>query len=290
LLEAVAAVATCVGNAIGGFMTLNVALPVSFGLSALAGAQLLLFLPESLPPAKRSQRFSWSSLLPGLELQILWRTPVLLRLTLIILLTGITDKGFGRIFPLALMRQMEWTSQDSYSLSFTGNISTIICLGLLFQPLTLVFGNVGMLAIGRWTSLLGIVTALCVTKPWHVLTASAATVGPEAFSLPAIAGLQSSLVHSGEQGAMQASLSTAYSFACSLGVVLFGAIFDATNRTMLVGVDKTAFWILVASCSPVLVLIHSMSRADPKDPSALLIGSPEVRNDDLTPKDYGATA
>uniref|UniRef100_A0A7S1Q754 Major facilitator superfamily (MFS) profile domain-containing protein n=1 Tax=Alexandrium catenella TaxID=2925 RepID=A0A7S1Q754_ALECA len=268
LLEASMAVFMLLGNVLGSFLTVRAALCTALG-SALAGfVYMLLLLPETLPPEKRAREWAFRSLLPGVELPILWRTHALKLLTVIIACSGFLDAGFARVWPVYMQYTMNWTSRHSYLSSLLGNLSAIVALGVLFRALAQRMGDVGMLVLGRLLGIVAAVVVMMATQPWQVLTVTLFTTGPTAFALPAIAGLKSAIVGPEDQGAMQGALSTVFNVASSLGLLTFSALFDATNRPLAqrpgagrARANQAVIWLGIVLAWPVLVMISRIPSA-----------------------------
>jgi len=161
---------------------------------------------------------------------------------------------------------MNWAAREAYLQSILGSVSIVISLGLIFPPLAARVGDVGLIAIGRVITVIAWAGILAATRKWQILTLLFFSTGPINFVLPAFAGLKSTMVGPEDQGIMQGALSTIFNVAGSLGVFVFGAIFDATNRQLqhpppglvYASVNKTAFVICTAMAVPLMWLIYQV--------------------------------
>lgn len=261
LLETVAVLGMLVGSTIGCYLPMLVAIVVAFTFEVAAFLYLALFLPESLQPEQRKLSIALSSLVPGVELRILWRSRLLAQLTMIVALSVFLTGGFSRIAAASLQRQMDWTEHESALSSVFANVSTIVCLGLLFQPLMVRLGEVGILVFSGYVGTFNLLLFIFATRPWQVLALTLLCAGPAAIGLPAISGMNSSLVAPREQGTLVAAFNTLCALANSAGVLCLGAIFDAANRPLGHGhVNKTAFWLALAASLAVLGLLSAVPR------------------------------
>jgi len=269
LLEAVMALAGLFGNLVGVCLSMNVAYSVTTALSIVNFFYLLFFIPESLPPERRTRVVTWHSLMPGVELRILGRTPALRLLSWVIMLAGFLNAGFGRIIPMYLQWTMNWTAHEDYVLNMLTSASVIICLGLSFRPLVALVGDVGVLFVGCMAGMLGRAAIICATRPWQVQIITFIDAGPVSFAIPAIAGLKSRMVGPHDQGIMQGALNTILTVTSSVGVFAFGAVFDATNwqlrespdASQHVGMNRTAFIVCIMLTLPMLWLISQVPDA-----------------------------
>mmetsp|Transcript_132242 Transcript_132242/g.411045 ORF Transcript_132242/g.411045 Transcript_132242/m.411045 type:complete len:493 (+) Transcript_132242:63-1541(+) len=276
LLEALMAAAALFGNLVGMCLSVDVAMSVTMALCIVNLLYLLFFLPETLPPEKRTRVVTWRSLMPGVELRILGRTPALRLLSFLLMLTGFLSAGFARIIPTYLQWTMNWTARDNYVSNMLTSVSTVICLGLMFRPLVAMVGDVGVLFVSCTVGMLGRAATICATRRWQVQLITFMDFGPAGFALPAVAGLKSRMVGPDDQGAMQGALNTILNVASSIGVFAFGAMFDATNWRLReaateapqhVGMNRTAFIVCIVLTLPALWLTSRV-------PGALAVSEP----------------
>mmetsp|Transcript_175012 Transcript_175012/g.425853 ORF Transcript_175012/g.425853 Transcript_175012/m.425853 type:complete len:229 (-) Transcript_175012:126-812(-) len=195
------------------------------------------------------------------------------------------DAGFARVFPIYLQWHMNWTAREAYLTSMATSIGVIISLGLIFRPLAVRLGDAGMLAVGRLASTIACIFSILVSSPWQVITLTFFSSGAVAFVLPAVAGLKSSLVGPEDQGGMQGALSTIFNISSSVGVFIFGGLFNLMNRRLLHappeqqhgGVNKSTFVLGIVASLPVLWLIYLVPGAmrSAELPAAKPRGGPE---------------
>lgn len=251
-------VAHLAGLLMGYHLSLNVALAASMALSLLATLVTVAFLPESLGPSKR-RPLSLRSLVPGVSLSILWRSPLIMRLTLIVIAASFCDGGFAKVIPFYMQRFMDWSIHYSYLYGILGDLSVIVWLSCIFKVLVDCVGEVGTLAVGRVACFLFALPMFLATTPSQVLFLVAVFSGPIVFVLPAVGGLKSRLVSGSEQGAMQGALIAVNSIAQSLGALALGSTFNnlslSDNDAL---VTRSMCFITIGLTIPVLVLICDM--------------------------------
>jgi len=247
---------------------------VATGFFCLSFAYLIFVFPETLPPEKRSFSVNIRSLMPWDSLPILYKTPVIWRLSVVTGIAAFLDMGISRVMPFYLQRRMNWTASDSYSFEAWADVSIISWFLLLFKPLVASFGEITVLAFGR-LAFLGYIfpMVLVAVKPWQAHVCSGAFTGPMHFALPAISGLKSQLVGEDEQGRMQGALSTVYMVSGSLGTLAFGMIFQALGDISVRSLGQCIIWASVglsAVLLAVLMTLHSQLKSwQAKQPTGL---------------------
>eukprot|EP00913_Durusdinium_trenchii_P017771 g16698.t1 len=113
LIEGSCIISEALGTAFGSFLSLNMAISVLFVGRAVTFCLALWVLPESLPEEKRMV-FSWSSLMPTAALQALLQSPLVEKLTAILVINSFHWAGYYTIFGRFLQSHMAWARQNSY--------------------------------------------------------------------------------------------------------------------------------------------------------------------------------
>mmetsp|Transcript_22363 Transcript_22363/g.40254 ORF Transcript_22363/g.40254 Transcript_22363/m.40254 type:complete len:471 (+) Transcript_22363:82-1494(+) len=225
IITALDTIAYVIGLLLGLHTGLRNAYVVASGFALLSTAYLVCYFPETLPAHKRTFVIDRQSLLPWSSMPVLWRTPVLTRLSLACILAAFIDSGTARILPFYNQGRMSWSASNSYAFELGVDGSMIFWLTVLFNKILGLSGEIGALAFSRVATVIEIIPVTMATQPWQVCLCGALFGGPMSFSLPAIAGMKSRLVGEHEQGRMQAALSTIYVVSSSLGQIVFGTLF-----------------------------------------------------------------
>lgn len=227
LITALDTIAYVCGLMLGRQLGFKTAYCVATVFFCLSFAYIKFLYPETLPPEKRSFSVNIRSLMPWDSLPILWKTPLIWRLSIVTGIAAFLDCGMDRLMPFYLQRRMNWTASDSYLFEAWADVSIISWFLLIFDKLVASFGEMAAMAFGR-LAFLGYVFPMVfvVLQPWQAHLCSGLFTGPMHFALPTISGIKSQLVGEDEQGRMQAALSTVYMVSGSIGTLVFGIIFQ----------------------------------------------------------------
>ncbi len=216
-----------VGPLIGGVLgDIDLRLPFWFsaGLALLNFCYGLFVLPESLPVAKRTQRFDWSHANPVGSLKLLRRYPQVFGLAAVIFIADLAHYVYSSVFVLYGDYRYGWGQKEvGYVLAVVGVLSVIVnvlLVGRLVKAmgerravlLGLACGAVGFAVYGvagvGWIFLLG----LPISALW-------------AIAAPAIQSLITRQVGGDEQGRVQGALTSLVALAGIVAPVIFAGTF-----------------------------------------------------------------
>ena len=224
-----------IGPAVGGLVAgrdaaaadLETPALIAAALSFVAFLGILVLLPESLPPERRSAvrpRRRVAALLDALH------RPVLSRLILIFFLVILAFAGMESTFALWAMRQFGWgPAQNGYVFTYVGVLSAVMQGGLI-GPLTRRFGEERLLPAGL--ALIGVgLLILAVTRAVPVLglalTALALGMGA---AQPSLNSLISRQARADEQGEVLGVAQSVGSLSRVLGPLAAGYLFATLGR------------------------------------------------------------
>lgn len=208
---------------------------------------LLLYYPETLPRRARKE-LNLAELMPSYTFNILVRNPLLRRITLVVVLTGILDTGMAAAVPMFLVKTLGWNRTDALYANIVGAFAGLFWLGVMFPIFARSFGEIGCLVIARVVTTVGIAALLCVHKASLVIVVFGLLSGPNDFTMPAAGALKSRLVEEAEQGTIQAALRAVYMLSCTLGSVTFGAVFRAFAKDNAMQQLNHTFFLINIVC------------------------------------------
>lgn len=300
LLTALDTVAYVCGLMLGRQLGFKTTYCVATCFFCLSFAYLKFLFPETLPPERRSFSVNIRSLMPWDSLPILWKTPLIWRLSIVTGIAAFLDMGISRLMPFYLQRRMNWTASDSYLFEAWADVSIISWFLLIFDKLVASFGEISVLAFGR-LAFLGYMFPMVfvAVKPWQAHICSGVFTGPMHFALPAISGIKSQLVGEDEQGRMQAALSTVYMVSGSIGTLTFGMIFQALGDVSVHSLRQWIIWTSVVLSGVVLALLmilhgqfKSWQAAHPKGilqkTASAKLGDQDAAPEDSVTPSYGS--
>ncbi len=216
-----------VGPALGGVLT-----PYGLHAPAFAAAALALlntlygffFLPESLPPERRTQhRASYSGL--G-QLGQLLRLPALRHDLLIIFLLNLAFSGLQTNFPLFSAARFGWDARaNGLFFGFLGVIG-VLTQGVLYLRLQPRFGEKKLLSFGLLFLSLGLMGMSLAPQGWMLLPVVGMAVFASSLATPSISGLVSLHAPQNAQGALMGGQQILFSLAAIFGPLLAGLSFE----------------------------------------------------------------
>ncbi|CAL8465277.1 g4812 [Coccomyxa elongata] len=196
-----------------------------------------LLLPESLSPearklARRRQGSEKARPLQGLcsGLRMLGRSPLFLKLTACVMLTGIVMEGMYELLAQYFQLKLGYTASDQSLMLVVAGCAGLVVNTVVLRFLLHFLGETGVLYIGLSVSCVQqVCIAFAWTKPLSVAAVAIGSLGNMSF--PAISAIKSKSVPRHEQGAMQGALFGARSLATGLGPVLFATAFSFFSRS-----------------------------------------------------------
>ncbi|EIE23230.1 MFS general substrate transporter [Coccomyxa subellipsoidea C-169] len=216
--------------------------PLAASWFAVGGAAFncvytVLLLPESLSAearklARRRQGREASRPLTGLcsGLRMLGRSPLFLKLTACVMLTGIVMEGMYELLGQYFQLKLAYTAADQSLMLVVAGAAGLVVNTVVLRYLLHCVGETGVLYIGLVVSCL---QQLCIafawTKPLSIAAVAIGALGNITF--PAISSIKSKSVPRHEQGAMQGALFGARSLATGMGPVIFASIFSVFSRS-----------------------------------------------------------
>ncbi|KAK9787487.1 hypothetical protein WJX73_002756 [Symbiochloris irregularis] len=226
------------GPLLGGLLD-----PVQCGVFAAGGLGacilwVILFLPETLPPAaklaalQRLQAQPEATRLGGVNwhgLQILGRSPLFIKLTACTMVSGMVAEGVYELVAQYLQLKLGFTVQDLSHLfsllGFSGMLVNMVLLRILIS----LMGETMMLRFGLLMSTVEMALLAFVRNNTDALSVlCAGTVANVSF--PAIASIKSNNVAPHEQGTIQGALYGARALAQGVGPLIFAALFTVFSK------------------------------------------------------------
>jgi len=222
------------GPAFGGWLagdSLSTPFFVTAFLALVTLLLLLRFLPESLPPEKRSPDPGAGTSSPGSRLRRNWRqwrrlaTGPAAVLLFLAVLVSFALTNFQGIFGLYALRRFGYgTERVGWILTTMGGVA-VVAQGLLAGPLTKRWGERPLI---QWTLLASAVTflLLLVANSFAtVLLATALFTLPNALLRPAVIALTSKVVPE-RQGVLMGLSSSSNNFGRAIAPIWAGFVFD----------------------------------------------------------------
>ncbi len=204
-------------------MSLRLPFWVAAGLSLANAGYGLFVLPESLPKEKRSKP-SFAKASPFGSLELLYRTPNLLVLTVASFLYYLAHESLPSTFVLYTKYRYHWNERlTGISLAIVGLTSALVAAALVGKSVRRL-GEHGTLLLGLGSGFLGFV--LFGLAPTTLLFMMAIPVNA-LFGLvsPAMQALMSARVGPDAQGQLQGALSSMRGVTGMIGPIVFTQIF-----------------------------------------------------------------
>ena len=230
LLGAAVSVGFLFGPALGGFLgQVDLRLPafVAAGLVVLNWLSALVWLPESLPPERRSRRSLWGSLNPFGVLVTLMRRPSLRAPLVVTFLCNFAFSGYIATFALFASARFGWGPQDvSIVLVIQSLLSTLVQT-LAVRRLSLAFADTTLVVIGVMANLLGFMVIALTPSPvlLYVGSAPLQALG-SALWRPSLSALITKLVSNREQGLANGGTQASAALATIISPLGAGAAFE----------------------------------------------------------------
>lgn len=224
MLFAVCNVAVLIGTVISGMLTVKTSYFASMTFCITAFIYTFCFLPESLPPERRSPP-QWRKALPWNGFKILMRTPASQRLSFIQVCISFLGTGFGKIYPLYLLKYWSWSrsnmTKDMASSIISNEFAFCVALPLLF----LYVGQYNTLCISIYASFTVFTGFLFITRPWHLYLMNVFLIGLSGLQTPAMSVILGSLIGEEEQGLMQSAVAAVKCATGCAGAFGFNLLF-----------------------------------------------------------------
>ncbi|CAK9028299.1 unnamed protein product [Durusdinium trenchii] len=224
LIEGSCIISEALGTAFGSFLSLNMAISVLFVGRAVTFCLALWVLPESLPEEKRMV-FSWSSLMPTAALQALLQSPLVEKLTAILVINSFHWAGYYTIFGRFLQSHMAWARQNSYYSGLAEQVSQVLWLSFGVNLLVRAFGQSGLIAVSTCACVASNVLQMLSNKPWQIYANNLLFSGPS-FMAPAVVSGIIGAQAPGEQGTLQSAVALVSQVAAALGPVAFATVYQ----------------------------------------------------------------
>ena len=254
-----------IGPALGGLLagndpaTADVETPawVAAGLSFLALAGVVLFLPESLPAERRvrpdARRHRFVAILDVLH------RPVLSRLILIFFLVILAFAGMESTFALWAIEQFGWgPRQVGYVFAYVGMLSAILQGGLIGR-LTRLFGEERLLLCGLALIAVGLLVMPAARNPVVLAVAVSALAIGMGLVQPSLNSLISRRAGPEEQGEVLGVSQSVGSLSRVLGPAAAGLFFGGFGR------HAALFWgaaLVIAALWVAIKMIRGLGAAN----------------------------
>jgi DHA1 family tetracycline resistance protein-like MFS transporter len=225
-----------VGPLGGGYIPPKICSFVALGGVAFCVIVAAFLIPESTTKETRMQARIRQQAEPkgkGSPLQgfsILTRSPLFMKLTVAVMLTGIVTEGMYELIMQYFQIKLGFQAKDQSNMFVLAGLCGMFTQLVLLRLLVRYVGKSRMLLIGLSASL---IQQVCMTLVWNKPTALAAmclgSLGN--LSFPAISSIKSINVLESEQGAVQGALQGARALAQGLGPLAFAGIFSLFTKT-----------------------------------------------------------
>ena len=266
-----------VGPLAGGLLgSFGVAVPllVAGAVTVLNLVLCVALLPESLEQSKR-RRFRWSQANPIASLGLLRRTPLLIALAAMLLLTNLANQGLYATWVFSTTMRFDWSMAVVGVVFAVMGISFALSQGLLVGPVVKRLGERRSILVGLTTSVVVYVAYALVPEGWMVfLVIVFGALG--AIDEPATQALLSASVDETEQGAIQGAVASLLSVTAIVGPLVSTGVFSyftsASAPVTFPGAPLAFGAVLVLAA---LVVAWRFVRPAPR-PVAVAVAQPEL--------------
>lgn len=245
-----------VGPALGGLLSrYGLAVP-AFVASGIALANVIfawLFLPESLPPERRSAKISWRGLNLFTQLASVF-SMVSIRLLLATIFTlNLAFSGLQTNFPLYSQTRFGWNAtQNGIFFAYVG-VCAVLVQGVLFRLLQPQLGEKRLALGGLALMATGLAGMAAARQAWLMVPMVGMVALGSGLSIPALTGLTSSRVEAGAQGRLMGGMQSLLSLTMILGPSLAGVSFQFIGTT-------APYWIGSLLSAAALALAYAALR------------------------------
>ena len=229
-LGAAVSVGFLFGPAVGGFLgQFDLRLPafVAAGLVVINWISALLWLPESLPPDRRSTGSLWFGLNPFGVLFTLFRRPLLRAPLVATFLCNFAFSGYLAAFALFTADRFGWGPEAVAAVLVVQSLVSIGVQTLAVRQLSLMLADTTIVVIGVIVNMLGFLVIAAAFNPvlLYLVSAPLQAVG-SALWRPSLTSLISKLVSNREQGLASGGTQAAAALATIIGPLCAGVIFE----------------------------------------------------------------
>jgi DHA1 family tetracycline resistance protein-like MFS transporter len=211
------------GGLLGG-LGLQVPLLVAGAVTVLNLVLCVVLLPESLD--RRKQRpFRWSQANPIASLGLLRRTPLLVALAAMLLLTNLANQGLYATWVFSTTMRFDWSITVVGIVFAVMGVCFALSQGLLVGPVVKRLGERRSILVGLTTSVAVFLGYALVPEGWMVLLVIVlGALG--AVDEPATQALLSASVDETEQGAIQGAVASLLSITAIVGPLVSTGVFS----------------------------------------------------------------
>lgn len=255
------------GLLVGVMLPMRAGFAVSVCTSVGSLLYIVFFLPESLPRERRS-KVRIQAMVPISGLSILWRNPLFMMLTFMLVVSSFCNVGFSDVKNSYLQKYLPWTIKATYLSVLAGLTSSLLWMGCFLRWLTARLGNVGVMMFAQAANATYCLLFGFVSDNWQVWALNGILLGPMALFFPAVSALTSSLVSDSEQGQLQGAMGTVKAVAEALGPIFFGKVFERSNEAgQWTPHSRSVFYWAFAMSIPSLIVLallpHWLERHPP---------------------------
>ena len=212
--------------ALSAGLSFGVAVPL-LAAGAITVLNLVLcvaLLQESLEPSKR-RPFRWSQANPVASLGLLRRTPLLVALASMLLLTNLANQGLYATWVFSTTMRFDWSTAVVGVVFAVMGVSFALSQGLLVGPVVKRLGERRSILVGLATSVAVYLAYALVPEGWMVfLIIVFGALG--AIDEPATQALLSASVDETEQGAIQGAVASLLSLTAIVGPLVSTGVFS----------------------------------------------------------------
>ncbi|MEL7272459.1 MAG: MFS transporter [Pseudomonadota bacterium] len=273
LLGAAFGIGFIAGPLIGGVLgayDLRYAFWLAAALSFANAAFGYFYLPESLPPSKRSH-LAWGKANPFSALAHIRRYDALILLMTALVLTGIAQNGLQVIWVLWTEAQFNWgVAEAGYSLAWVG-VCMAVVQGWLVRVVVPAFGEWKVLVGGYLISFTAFIFLPFVTAGWVLYPGILFHIIGWGCAGPVLTALMSRNVPEDEQGLLQGTISSVNTVALIIGPLLASDIFArSTGPDAIVDNPGAFYWFgAVLFAITIALVVRELKRMKPADHNKL---------------------
>ena len=211
------------GGLLGG-LGVQVPLLVAGAVTVLNLALCVALLPESLDRSKR-RPFRWSQANPVASLGLLRRTPLLIALAAMMLLTNLANQGLYATWVFSTTMRFDWSTAVVGVVFAVMGVCFALSQGLLVGPVVKRLGERRSILVGLSASVVVYLAYAMVPEGWMVfLVIVVGALG--AVDEPATQALLSASVDETEQGAIQGAVASLLAITAIVGPLVSTGVFS----------------------------------------------------------------
>mmetsp|Transcript_36465 Transcript_36465/g.113654 ORF Transcript_36465/g.113654 Transcript_36465/m.113654 type:complete len:488 (+) Transcript_36465:121-1584(+) len=239
---------------LGGLLPVTAAVAASLAVTLVHVAYAFTCFPETLPESVNKKSPPGICAIMRLSVEIFGRNTFILRMVVVLVLSGFGSAGLGTLLPSYMMAYLGFNRKLGAVLVFLCGVSVALSLTFLLAPLLHRYGEVTTMKISLAC---GVIYPVLIPLCENVVQFTVLTfifVGPCALQFPVISSIKSNLVGEDEQGIVQGALAAVRVLAVAISDPLFGFIYRLSTDN---GARESRFSALV----PILCVVSLLALA-----------------------------